>query len=60
MMSTKYEFTLRETGFKIELFFIRGDDEFAQERFKRRVPKQIFGRNAWLPTPKGVIVQKLR
>lgn len=53
--------TYLPTGFDIELFRLSTDPHH-QERFRRRVRKPIgeIGREAWIPTPEDVIVQKLR
>jgi hypothetical protein len=58
-MSTRHDLTLRETGFKIGLFFL-ADDEFSRERFSRRIIRDFCGRPAWVPTPEDVVVQILR
>jgi hypothetical protein len=47
------------TEFKIELFRL-SQDSHDQERFRRRVRRQILGCDAFLPTAEDVIVTKLR
>ncbi len=53
--------TYLPTRFDIE-FFRRTDDAHHQSRFARRVRKQIgdINREAWIPTPEDVVIQKLR
>jgi len=58
-MSTRHDLTLRDTGFRIELFFL-AQDAFAQERFARRIVRDFCGRPAWVPTPEDVVIQKIR
>ena len=45
--------------FTIELFELSRDDH-DQSRFSRRRQLTLLARDAWLPTPEDVIVQKLR
>lgn len=45
--------------FAIELFELNRDDH-DQSRFSRRRRLTLLARDAWLPTPEDVIVQKLR
>lgn len=49
------------TPFVIELFEL-GEDEFQQERFKRRVSLLVpqLGQSVFLPTAEDVVVQKIR
>ena len=51
----------KPTHFDIELFRL-GDDPHHQQRFARRRRKQIpeLDREAWVPTPEDVVVQKIR
>ncbi len=45
--------------FQIELFYL-SDDPHDQERFRRRRPVPMFGREVFLPSAEDVIVTKLR
>jgi hypothetical protein len=49
----------RASPFTIELFLL-SDDPHHQERFRRRVAVEVFGRTVWMPTAEDVIIQKLR
>lgn len=55
----KQEMSFQETPFTVELFRL-SDDEFDQERFKRRLPAKLFGRQTYVPRAEDVIVMKLR
>ncbi len=55
----KQEMRFLGTQFTVELFRL-SDDEFDQERFRRRVPAKLFGRQTFVPTAENVIVMKLR
>jgi hypothetical protein len=55
----KQEMRFPGTPFTVELFRLSNDD-FDQERFRRRVPAKIFGRQTYVPTAEDVIVMKLR
>jgi hypothetical protein len=57
-MTRRYVAEAVGTSFKIELFLL-GDDQFEQERFRRRVLVSTLDRHVWLPTPEDVIVTKL-
>jgi hypothetical protein len=57
--SRKLEMRRRDTPFTIELFLL-SDDPHHQERFRRRVAVEVFGRTVWMPTAEDVIIQKLR
>lgn len=47
-----------EIPFKIE-FFLLSNDPHDQERFRRRLPSRVAGRETFLPTPEDVIITKL-
>ena len=53
--------TLRETPFRIELFFL-SNDLHHQERFQRRVWKHLpdLEREAWIATAEDMVIQKVR
>ncbi len=55
----KQEMHFRGTPFSVELFRL-SQDEFDQERFRRRVPATLFGRRTFVPRAEDVVVQKLR
>ena len=55
----KQEMRFAGTPFTVELFRL-SDDPFDQERFRRRVPVQLLGRETFVPTAEDVIVMKLR
>ena len=57
--TTRNEITVRDSLFSIEFFRLSLDDH-DQERFRRRVPARILGRDAFVPTAEDVIVTKLR
>ncbi|MDB5296772.1 MAG: hypothetical protein JWO31_2755 [Phycisphaerales bacterium] len=57
--TTRYRFELRDQDFTIEVFLLSSDPH-DRERFARRVPAEMFGVPAFLPTPEDVIVMKLR
>jgi hypothetical protein len=57
--TTRYQFQLRDHDFKIEVFLLSGDPH-DRERFARRVPADVQGASAFLPTPEDVIVMKVR
>ncbi len=48
-----------EIPFTIELFEL-SQDLHDQERFRRRRQLTLLGRQAWLPSPEDVVIQKLR
>lgn len=50
------------SNFLIELFRLNTTDEHHEERFRRRRRERVEGiqREAWLPTPEDVLIQKLR
>lgn len=54
--------THQPSGFQIELFRLNTKDDHHDERFRRR--RQLFlaelQRNAWIPAPEDVLIQKLR
>ena len=58
-MRRRFEATVEGDCFKIE-FFLRHDDPYDLIRFERRRPRPFLGRQAFVPTPEDVIVQKLR
>jgi hypothetical protein len=55
----KQEMRFKSTPFTVELFRL-SEDAFDQERFRRRVPVKLLGRETWVPTAEDVIVMKLR
>lgn len=55
----KQELRFQGTPFTVELFRL-SDDSFDQERYRRRLPARLFGRQAWVPTAEDVIVMKVR
>lgn len=55
----KQELRFRNTPFTVELFRL-SNDEFDQERFRRRLPAKLFGRQTYVPRAEDVIVMKLR
>jgi hypothetical protein len=57
--TTKYVFDLPHIPFTVE-FFLLSDDPHDQERFRRRLPVQLLGHDAWLPTAEDVVIMKLR
>lgn len=54
--------THQPTHFDIELFRLNAKDEHHDERFRRRCRQRIeeIQRDAWIPTPEDVVIQKLR
>ena len=50
------------SNFLIELFRLNTKDEHHEERFRRRRREHVeeIHREAWLPTPEDVVIQKLR
>ena len=54
--------THNPTHFDIELFRLNVQDEHHEERFRRRCRRRIeeIQRDAWIPTPEDVVIQKLR
>ena len=54
--------THQPTHFDIELFRLNTKDEHHDERFRRRRRQRIeeIQREAWIPTPEDVVIQKLR
>jgi hypothetical protein len=57
-MTTRHVLEVPSSGFVIELFALSQDD-YDQERFRRRVRVPLLGRQAFLPTAEDVIVTKL-
>jgi predicted nucleotidyltransferase len=55
----KQEMRFPGTPFTIELFRL-SNDRFDQERFQRRVPVKLLGRETFIPTAEDVIVMKVR
>jgi len=55
----KQEMRFQGTPFTVELFRL-SNDPFDQERFRRRVPVELFGRSTFVPTAEDVVVMKLR
>ena len=58
-MTTRYIVNATESSFKIELFLL-SDDPHDQERFRRRLKRNIFGHEVFLPTAEDVIITKVR
>lgn len=60
--SSRNVMTHRPSGFQIELFRLNHRDEHHIERFqrRRRIAVPELGRDAWLPSPEDVVIQKLR
>lgn len=54
--------THQPTHFDIELFRLNAKDEHHDERFRRRCRRRIeeIQRDAWIPMPEDVVIQKLR
>lgn len=57
--STCYRVLIENTAFVVELF-LRGDEEFARERFRRRMGVHLHGHHVFVPTAEDVVIQKLR
>lgn len=57
--TTRYIIQVVNSTLVIELFLLT-DDPHDQQRFSRRRPITMLGRNAFLPTPEDVIITKLR
>ncbi len=55
----RQEFRVKDTLFKVEVFRL-SNDAHDQERFRRRGPVEVEGRQVFFPTPEDVIVWKLR
>jgi hypothetical protein len=55
----RYVITHIASPFKVELFLLSADPHH-QERFKRRLKRQLEGRDVWFQTAEDVIIQKLR
>lgn len=55
----RHEITVLDTPFTIE-FFQLGQDPHDRERFRRRRPFPLLGRQVWLPTVEDVIITKVR
>lgn len=55
----RYQFEVKGTHYKIEVFFLT-DDAFGKSRFARRRRVDFEGVATWMPTPEDVVVQKLR
>ncbi len=55
----KQEVRFQGTPFTVELFRL-SNDEFDQERFRRRVAAKLFGRQTFVPRAEDVVVMKLR
>lgn len=51
--------SVTESVFTIEIFILR-DDAYDRQRFARRRPESVQGRETWLPSPEDVIITKLR
>ncbi len=56
--TVRYIIDALDGPFQIELFQL-SDDAHDQERFRRRIRKKIFGRDAFLPTAEDVVITKL-
>jgi hypothetical protein len=57
--TTKYVLRVAGLKYTVELFEL-SEDEYDQERFRRRVEVELYGRRGWLPTPEDVVVTKLQ
>jgi hypothetical protein len=57
--TARYLLRLANNPFQIELFVL-SDDLHDQERFRRRLPVRVLGRDTFVPTAEDVIVTKLR
>lgn len=57
--TTRYRFRHRASAFLVEIFLL-SHDPHDQQRFARRVPGDIGGRNTFVPTAEDVVIQKLR
>lgn len=57
--STKNVVRLKASPFEIELFHLM-DDDYDQERFRRRVQIHLSDCSPFLPTPEDVIITKLK
>lgn len=55
----KQELTFRHTPFKVEVFLL-SQDPFDQERFRRRLPIELLGRQTFVPNAEDVVVMKIR
>lgn len=57
--TSKTVFAFTPTAFRIELFDL-SDDPHDKERFRRRAPIRVLGRDTFVATPEDVVVTKLR
>ncbi len=57
--TTRHVIRITNSSFRIE-FFILSDDGHDQERFRRRVTKELLGRKVLIPTAEDVVITKLR
>jgi len=57
---TQHKFRYRATNFLIEIFEARMEDSHERARFERRRAGNVEGRNAFVPTPEDIVIQKLR
>ena len=55
----KQEMHFAGTPFTVELFRL-SKDVFDQERFRRRVPVKLLGRETFIPTAEDVVIMKVR
>ena len=55
----RQEFLVKGTLFKVEIFRL-SNDPHDQERFRRRQPAEVEGRQVFFPTAEDVIIWKLR
>ncbi len=60
--SVRNVITYVPSNFQIELFRLNAKDDHHEERFRRRRREKVeeIQREAWLPTPEDVVIQKLR
>ena len=58
-MTTRYVIRVAGLKYTIELFEL-SEEEYDQERFRRRIALEMYGRRGWLPTPEDVVVTKLQ
>jgi hypothetical protein len=58
-MTTRQILVVADIPFRIEFFHL-SEDSHDQQRFLRRQPVELFGREVFLPTAEDVIITKLR
>src|SRR5262249_7673752 len=55
--TTRHLLAHRDSAFKVELFLL-SEDPHDQERFARRQPARVLGRDTFVPTAEDVIITK--